>query len=496
MPNGIPAFRDVDGNVVGPFYTHGSWLRDADNIDRDLKGLLIRCLADQPAHRPSLQELSKYLYRADRILTWNEDPDDRDWFDQVVNEPPDPPQDPQAPQVPEDGPQATGTRIYNLLNAAGARLQALSGVWSSERPPPPPPPPPAAQVPLSDDVAYLFSPNMDSLALSSTGIAVVNPTPDAALDPVADAGERAADRLPVRTPVRPPSRSGGGNSSTPASGPNGTAYPTPLSVLTRTNITSMDSQSNDYLSGEESDSPDIFLTTHDPATLDSSGGRAGIPREIVISLSRAGPLGARDLLPIPAFPPGTAPPAPPQGYQYGRASPSPALAGQVVPPGMFTIRIDRIDPARGRAAPNVFYRDLNLGGPAPRPGDNNAANNVSGGNRPRSPTVEVEEPRLPRVTARRIPFYGLFERPPARPRGFHYGRRLYLSPAEISGLERRGVRAPPGRMIIRLVHVDVAEGDSYERPTIFYQMEPRFRAPLPPSDDPEANILYATLPVS
>ncbi|KAL2278806.1 hypothetical protein FJTKL_14145 [Diaporthe vaccinii] len=260
----------------------------------------------------------------------------------------------------------------------------------------------------------------------------------------------------------------------------------------------MDSQSNDYLSGEESDSPDIFLTTHDPATLDSSGGRAGIPREIVISLSRAGPLGARDLLPIPAFPRGTAPPAPPappQRYQYGRASPSHPLAGQAVPPGMFTIRIDRIDPARGRA-PNVFYRDLNLGGPAPRPGDNNAANNVPGPDRRRSLTVEVEEPRMPRVTARRIPFYGLFERPPARPRGFHYGRRLYLSPAQIGALENRGVRAPPGRMIIRLVHVDVAEGDSYERPTIFYQMEPRFRAPLPPSDDPEANILYATLPVS
>lgn len=89
MPDGIPAFRDVDGKVVDPFYTHGSWLRNAENIDKDLKGLLIRCLADQPAHRPSLQELNKYSERADGIIAWNEDPDDREWFEQVVNEPPD-----------------------------------------------------------------------------------------------------------------------------------------------------------------------------------------------------------------------------------------------------------------------------------------------------------------------------------------------------------------------------------------------------------------------
>lgn len=424
----------------------------------------------------------------------------RPWKGRPRTPPPQEPQPPEAPQLPQDGPLRTVMRIYNLLNTAGTRLQALPGVWSSVRPPPPPSQPPEpVQVPLTDDAAYFFSPNMDLLALTSAGVAVVNPTPDAALNPAPDAAERAADRLPVQTPVRPSAVPGGGSSSKSASGPNGAGKPTPLSVLTRTNRTSMDSQSNDYLSGEEGtsassvgDSPDIFLTTHDPATLDSSGGRAGIPREIVISLSQPGGLGARDLLPIPAFPPGTAPPAPPQGYQYGRASPCPPSAGQVVPQGMFTIRIDPINPARG-GVPNIFYRDLNLGGPAPKAGYN-AANNVQGGDRRRSPTQDVEEPRVPRVTARRIPPYGLFERPPARPRGFHYGRRLYLSPAEIQALENRGVRAPPGRMIIRLVHVDVAEGDSYERPTIFYQMEPRFRAPLPPSDDPEANILYATLP--
>lgn len=377
-----------------------------------------------------------------------------------------------------------------MLNTAGASLQALSGLWSSARPPPAPKP---VQVPLSDDVAYLFSSNMEPLALTSAGVAVVNPEPDAALNPAPDAGERAADRLPVRTPARQSAGPGGANGSAPAS------YPTPLSALNMANRISMDAESNAYLSGNESvssadASPDIFLTTHDPAALRNNDGRAGIPREIVISLSRAGGMGARDLMPMPAFRPGTAPPAPPQGYQYGRALPHPPLDGQVVPPGMFTIKIVSINPARG-GVPNVFYRELNLGGPGPRAGDN-AANNVPGGDRRRSPSQDVEPgPQVPKVRAMRIPFYGLFERPPVRPRGFHYGRRLYLSPAEIQGLANRGIRAPPGRMIIRLVHVDVAEGDSYDRPTIFYQMEPRFRAPLPPSDDPEANILYATLPV-
>lgn len=89
MPDGIPSFRDVDGRVVDPFYTHGSWLRSVEDIDNDLKGLLIRCLADQPAHRPTLQELNTYLDKADRILAWNDDPDDRDWYEQLTSEPPD-----------------------------------------------------------------------------------------------------------------------------------------------------------------------------------------------------------------------------------------------------------------------------------------------------------------------------------------------------------------------------------------------------------------------
>lgn len=89
MPDGVPVFCDVNGNAVDPFYTHGSWLRSAETIDNDLKGLLIRCLADQPAHRPTLKELNVYLDKADRILAWTDDPDDREWFEKVVDEAPD-----------------------------------------------------------------------------------------------------------------------------------------------------------------------------------------------------------------------------------------------------------------------------------------------------------------------------------------------------------------------------------------------------------------------
>lgn len=88
MSDGIPIFRDVNGNAVDPFYTHGSWLRDVEFIDNDLKGLLIRCLADQPAHRPTLQELYTYLDKADRIFGWNDDPDDREWWEQLFHEAP------------------------------------------------------------------------------------------------------------------------------------------------------------------------------------------------------------------------------------------------------------------------------------------------------------------------------------------------------------------------------------------------------------------------
>lgn len=408
----------------------------------------------------------------------------------------------QAPQAPRDaqglrdGPQRTGTRISTLINAALASLQGRSGVSSTAKPQPE-----RDDKAPSDTSAWLFNANMDSLALNFLGVAILDPRPGTALNPAPDADERAAGRLPLSTPVRPPGASGGRSGL--VAGPSGVAAPSPfsalLSSLTRTNVTSMDSQSNAYLIGNErssassvDDAPDIFLTVQDPIALDGNGVPVGILRGIVIPLSRG--LSARDLIPIPDFTPGTAMPPPPRGYLYGRAAPSPPLDGQIVPAGTFTIRIDGADPAQG-GAPNIFYRELNIGGGVDKARDNNAADNDPGGRGPRVPPQDERGPWVPKVRAIRIPPYGLFERPPPRPRGYHYGRRLYLSSAELLDLAHRGIRAPPGRRIIRLVHVRAPEGDSYERPTIFYQIQPRARAPRPPSEDnPDPNILYCTLP--
>lgn len=413
-----------------------------------------------------------------------------------VTEQPDPPAGSHAAQ---DGPQRTRTRLSDIVNAGWSRLQALLGVRPSARPPQPPQP---EQGPVSDDAAYLFTARMEPLLLTSEGAAVLDQNPDAAVVPAPYADERAAGPLPasVSTPARQSAFTGGGTSSAPSSGPNG---PSPFSVLTRANMTSPESQSNAYMSAKESpsaasadDPPALFLTTFDPAGRDHDGEWGpGNPREIVLLFSQGTEVTAREVVPILTPSPGTAPPALPRGYQYGRASASAPRDGQSVPPGLHTIRIDPVDPARGEV-PNVFFRDLNFGGGAAPGAVRDAADRMPGDGERGTPAQDRgSPPRVPKVATMRIPSYGLFERPPARPRGFHYGRRLYLSPAEIRALEKSGIRAPPGRMIIRLVHVDVAEGDSYERPTIFYKIEPRARAPLPPSHNTEPNILYATLPV-
>jgi hypothetical protein len=409
------------------------------------------------------------------------------------------PQGPQDPQVLQDGLQGNVTRISNLSNTAGVSLQTLSGARSNANPPQPERDDRAP----SNNSAWLFNVNMDQLVLNVLGVALANPMPDAALNPAPDVGERAADRLPLSTPVRP--TAGPGRRLGSWAGQNGAATPSPFGTLlsssTTTNRTSMGSRSNTYLSGNPSssatsvdDAPDTFLTAQDLAALGGNGVPTGIPRGVVITMSEG--LSGRDIIPIPPFPPGTAPPAPPRGYLYGRASPSPPLDGQIVPAGMFTLRIDRADPARG-GVPNIFYRDLTIGGGVAKVRDNNVGeNDPDDGGRPGLPPPDEGGPWLPKVEAVRIPPYGLFERPPQRPRGYYYGRRLYMSPAEIQVLADRGIRAPPGRRIIRLVHVPEPEGDDYERPTIFYQIEPRARAPRPPSDDdPEPNILYCTLPI-
>lgn len=412
-------------------------------------------------------------------------------------------QAPASPRAAQGGPQGDGSMISQLMNAAGAGLQAISGVWSVAQAPQPlrrrrePP----------DTSAWLFNSNKDTLYLNAQGLAVLGPAPDASPDPAQAAGERGADRLPltppasarrVRRPARPdgaavPNRAADGAANQPSFGDL-------LGQLNRGGNASPDSNSNTFLSDgsrsrgwstaspQDDVLPDIYLVTRDPAGLDVFGQPLGIQEGLVAPVTQDGYI--RHVIPIPAFSPGRAPAPPIGAYQYGRATPSSPVIGQAIPVGMFTIRIDPADPAGG-PPPNIFYRDVNpFGGP---PGGNAAADN----NYPQLEDREGQGPWLPRVRAIRIPPYGLFEKPPKRPQGYRYGRRLYLSKAELQCLAKRGVRASPGRKIIRLVHVDSPRGDSWERPTIFYQIQPRARAPKAPSDnDPDPTVLYCTLPDS
>ncbi|KAG8164362.1 hypothetical protein KVR01_006280 [Diaporthe batatas] len=558
MPHGIRAFRDVNGNVVDQFYTHGSWLRDADINDNQLKGLLIRCLADRPIDRPDPIELQAYLDKADKILAWDDDPDDREWFEELVNEAPEtadmidpvldlprrpntglPAQDPglplrasrlgflaslfrtrpwprrrgafegpAAPQAARNGPPGDESTVTQLMNAAGAGIQAISGVWSTAQAPQPVR---RSQEP-PDTSAWLFNSNGDVLYLNARGLAVLGPSPDQGPDPAQVAGERGADRLPMSPPATPARRSGGRNGAAVPNGPaNATvnapadrpSFGTLLRQLNRdgsassASSASPGSQSNGFLSDrgrgrgwstispEDEVIPDIYMVTRDPAALNAFGQPLGVQEGLVAPVTQDGYI--RHVIPIPAFSPGRAPPLPRGGYQYGRAMPSSPAIGQVIPVGLFTIRIDPADPYLG-PPPNVFYRDVNpLGGP---PGANLRAD----GNYPQLADREGRGPWLPRVRAYRIPPYGIFERPPERPQGYRYGRRLYISQAELQRLADQGIVASPGRRIIRLVHVPAPRGDSWERPTIFYQMQPRARAPRAPSDDdPDPTILYCTL---
>lgn len=79
---------DFWGNLVEPFYVHGHWLLDQQSIENDLKMLLIRCLADQPAHRPILEEFTEWMNHVEAPPEWRTNPDDHDWFQRTFAEPP------------------------------------------------------------------------------------------------------------------------------------------------------------------------------------------------------------------------------------------------------------------------------------------------------------------------------------------------------------------------------------------------------------------------
>lgn len=85
--------RDARGNALPSFYTHGHNLTSVvPAVDEELLHVLLRCLADLPADRPSLWELNWLMATKERSAGWaipEGDPDGvRAWCDKMFNEPP------------------------------------------------------------------------------------------------------------------------------------------------------------------------------------------------------------------------------------------------------------------------------------------------------------------------------------------------------------------------------------------------------------------------
>ncbi|KAL1852760.1 hypothetical protein Daus18300_012091 [Diaporthe australafricana] len=78
-----PFVTDAWQQRVAPFYTHGARLL-SENINIVLKSIIVRCLADQPAHRPTLAELLRFVDRFERLPQMGQ-PDD--WFRDVYATP-------------------------------------------------------------------------------------------------------------------------------------------------------------------------------------------------------------------------------------------------------------------------------------------------------------------------------------------------------------------------------------------------------------------------
>lgn len=81
----VPWVTDGWNQRVPPFYTHGARVLSED-INIVLKSIVVRCLADKPADRPTLAELQRFVERFERLPQMGQ-PDD--WFATVYATPPD-----------------------------------------------------------------------------------------------------------------------------------------------------------------------------------------------------------------------------------------------------------------------------------------------------------------------------------------------------------------------------------------------------------------------
>lgn len=85
--------RNFDGQLVDPFYSYGIWLTNPTAIeapiDTALTMILIRCLAADPADRPSLRELLRYSRWRQAQPDWSVGQDEiRAWSDEHISQPP------------------------------------------------------------------------------------------------------------------------------------------------------------------------------------------------------------------------------------------------------------------------------------------------------------------------------------------------------------------------------------------------------------------------
>lgn len=82
--------RNAWDQDVRPFYTHGAWLVSLQ-IDTALRDILLRCLADQPADRPSLHELSYLMQKVENSMppgAWDNGAKRRELEDLLFSKPP------------------------------------------------------------------------------------------------------------------------------------------------------------------------------------------------------------------------------------------------------------------------------------------------------------------------------------------------------------------------------------------------------------------------
>lgn len=87
LPETYHIIRDLKRERVAPFYTYGTTLFEEEfDLGVDVICLILRCMADRPAHRPSLEELEGWVKLFEAVEGINEIDD---YYEQVYGRPPD-----------------------------------------------------------------------------------------------------------------------------------------------------------------------------------------------------------------------------------------------------------------------------------------------------------------------------------------------------------------------------------------------------------------------